>query len=195
MNLLAVKFAGVPAAAESLHQINRTYHLLAKQLRFKTLAGEKSRLRSDHVKVTSGSADVPVVGDGKLAPRIFHGRALRLEGLRKCAQIADAVFHLLKRRENRLAIGRDRLIVRGTGGSQISPVPAAFEDWLQSVRAQRPEKAGRVEQRRNLRTLPTSRAAQRDLGIESRTRDADLRILVRHLPLGRGDVRTALQNI
>src|SRR5580704_19763643 len=99
MNPLVLDLAGIPATAEGFHKINRADHLLAEQLRLQAFAGQQSGLCSDDVKVAGDSADIAIVGDGEGSSRIVHRRTLRRKSLRKRAQIADAVFDFLKRRE------------------------------------------------------------------------------------------------
>src|SRR5579863_2145918 len=158
MNLLVFDSAAVPASAKGFHQIDRTDHLLAEQLRFQPLTGEQSGLRGDDVEVVGGPAYVAIVGDGELAAGVFDGGVLGGERLRKRAQIADAIFYLLKGGENSLAIIRYRLVVGSAGGGEVCALSSAFEDRCESAGAERPEQAGRVEQRRNVDALIASGA-------------------------------------
>src|SRR5271170_1229589 len=96
MNSLVFDLTGVPAAAESFHQINGGDHLLAEQLRLQTLADEQRRLRIDYVEVAGRSADIAIIGDHQSAAGIVDGSALRRQGLGERTQIADSVFDFLK---------------------------------------------------------------------------------------------------
>ena len=159
MNLLVFDLAVVPATAESFHQINRADHLRPEQLCPQPFAGQQSSLRSDDVEVTGDSADVAIVGDRQCAARILDRSPLRRESLRERAQIADAVFDLLKRREHGLPVVRHRLLISGACGGQIRAISSAFKYGLQSVRTQRPEEARRVEQRPQITALPSAGTA------------------------------------
>ena len=150
MNLLVFELAGVPSAAQGFYQIYGADHLLAEQLRFQPLAGEQRGLRSDDVEVSGHSADVTIVGDGQSAARIIDRRTLRGQRLRERAQIADAVLDLLECGEHGLAVIGDGLVIRGARGGKIGAVSSAFDDGLQGVGTERPEKAGRIQKRRNV---------------------------------------------
>ena len=159
MNLLVLDFTGIPAAAEGFDQIDGADHLLSKQLRLQTFAGEQSCLRGNNVKVTSDSADVTIVGNRERAARIFDRSSLRRESLCERAQIADAVFHFLKCRQHRLAVVRYGLAIRCLRGRQIGAVSSALKDRLQRVCAKRPEKARCVQQRCQVAALPSTGTA------------------------------------
>ena len=159
MHLLLFDLTRVPAATEGFHQIDRTDHSLAEQLRLQPFTGEQCGLRSDDVEVTGDPTDIAIVGDRQRAARIFDGRALRGESLGERAQIADAIFDLPERREHRLAVVGYGLVIASARSGQIGAVSSALEQGLQGVGTEGPEEAGGVEQRPKVAALPSSGTA------------------------------------
>src|SRR5579871_674167 len=159
MYLFVLDLADIPTATKSLHQIHGVDHLLPKKLGLKPLAVEERGFGGNHIEVIRNSADVAVVSNLKSFAGVFHGRGLRGQCLGQSAQVTDPVFYFLKRRQYRLPVIGDGLIVGSTGCRQVCAIAATLNDRLQGIRSQRPEKTWRTEQRGDGCALQSSTAA------------------------------------
>ena len=129
------------------------------------------------------------------APGIGDGCVLRGDGLRQRVQSREPVFHLLERDQHRLAIVRPRFVVSRFRRRQIGAVAASLKNRLQQIATHRPDRARPGEQVGDVGALDSAAAEEGELRIERRRRNSYLRVLVSHLALGGGDIRTPLQQI
>ena len=110
-------------------------------------------------------------------------------------QRRQVVLDALKRDQHRLAIRRDRAVVRGTRELDLSPPAAGVEDGLRDRGLDRPVVARGAEQLRECRAFEAGGDAERDGRIVRGDRHTDLLARRRDAPLGTGDVRPPLEQL
>src|SRR5271157_5793648 len=186
---------GIPTPADRLDQLHAGHDLQDTQVHGGLLIAEERGLGGNNVEVGVDAEAVAVRGQLEAALRGLDGRVLFLNFLRKNAQGREIVLDLLKRGQDRAAIVRDHLIILRAVLFHGGATQTAIVNRLGNGRAHGPEPAWPSKPTGTGRGLEPGGSAKSQRRIKRGSCDADLRIGLRHQPLGCGDIRAALQKL
>lgn len=120
----------VPTATNSLDQEYAGSHAARANVDGGDFIGECGTLRDGDFEIAGNSASVAIFGKGEGALRRRDSSIFGLRFFLQNTESSEIVFHLLKSREDRLPVIRDKLFVGSYRLIGDSPAPACVEKSL-----------------------------------------------------------------
>src|ERR1700726_626534 len=187
------QLGSVPTSSQGLNQGDAGDQPILLDQESSLLVGQQSYLGGNYGGIGYRPGLILIQCNFHRALRRLHGGLVHADLLAQNSQAGQLIFDILERGENGLPIVGDALVVGCTSRRHCRRTLSAGEQSLIGASHQRPDLIGSREQGGRWASSIPQRRRQINRGIIGSHLDSDQRVLLLHLSLGFGDVRSSLQ--